>query len=79
MNHETLFQLLSDYTDVPQDKIMLDTRLDTDLGLNSMDFVILLCEIENLYNLNLDDDNIDEAFSSTYTVEQLIDIIEDCM
>ena len=75
MKFTDFFEFLSDYTGVPVNKISLDTRLDTDLGLNSMDFVTMICEIEERYNY-IDDSEFNDVFSSTYTVGELINLIE---
>lgn len=75
MKYTDFFEFLSDYTGVPVNKISLDTRLDTDLGLNSMDFVTMICEIEERYNY-IDDSEFNDVFSSTYTVGELINLIE---
>jgi acyl carrier protein len=76
MNQTEFFRYLSEYTGIPVRGITLNTRLDTDLSLNSMDFVTMICEIEERYNIHIDDTEFNEVFSSTYTVGELIDIIE---
>lgn len=76
MDNSKLIRILSEYSGVQEADITLDSRLDSDLGLNSLDFVTLLCDIEQEYNIKIDDSSLGETFSSTYTVGELISILE---
>lgn len=76
MNCEKILQLLSEYSGTPVSDISLKTRLDSDLGINSLDFVTMICDIESEYNIYIEDSSFSETFSSTYTVGELMDIIE---
>ncbi len=78
MNKTDFFELLADYSGVPVKNISSDTRLDWDLGLNSMDFVALLDKVEERFDIIVDDSKFDEMFSSTYTAGELLNIISEC-
>lgn len=51
-----VIQYLSDYSKMPVEEITMDTRLDLDLNLNSLDFVIMICDIESKYNIHIEDE-----------------------
>lgn len=67
-----VIQYLSDYSKIPVEEITMDTRLDLDLNLNSLDFVIMICDIESKYNIHIED----EEFKSCYTIEDLTKIVK---
>ena len=62
---------LAQYLNISEESIKPNTRLDTDLGINSFDFVALIFELESDYNLCIDE----ELFSSVYSVDDLVKLL----
>ena len=57
---EKLIKYLSEYTDIEESKIKGNSELVVDLGLTSYDIVEILCDIEELYGVEIDNQKIAE-------------------
>lgn len=69
---DTLKDIVSNYVDVELDDITRESRLLADLGLTSLDIVMIADEIEKEFNIELPA----KLYSSIKTVGDLIDYIE---
>ena len=69
---DTLKEIVSNYIDIDTDTITRDSKLLADLGLTSLDLVMIATEIENEFGINLPD----RFTSSIKTVGDLMDFIE---
>lgn len=69
---DTLKDIVSNYVDVELDDITRESRLLADLGLTSLDLVMIADEIEKEFNIELPA----KLYSSIKTVGDLIDYIE---
>ena len=63
--------ILSDYIDMDSNEIKLETRLAEDLGLNSYEFMIVIGEIEEEFDVELDEREIVKLIS----IADLLDYI----
>ena len=63
--------ILSDYIDMDSNEIKLETRLAEDLGLNSYEFMSVIGEIEEEFDLELDEREIVKLIS----IADLLDYI----
>ena len=63
--------ILSDYIDMDSNEIKLETRLAEDLGLNSYEFMSVIGEIEEEYDVELDEREIVKLIS----IADLLDYI----
>jgi|GEM_PF-5499786 acyl carrier protein len=75
---DVIISVLSEYSGIQSKKISKQTRLDMDLGLNSMDFAIIVSELEDRLKINLNSFSQKNTYNSVYTVSQIIDIVERC-
>jgi acyl carrier protein len=69
-NSEEIIKYLSDYTNTPIDKISSKSNLYDDLGLNSVDFITIIYDLENKYNVSIDD----SEFLGVMTVGDIISV-----
>ena len=69
---DTLKEIVSNYIDIDTDTITRETKLLSDLGLTSLDLVMIANEIEGEFGINLPD----RFTSSIKTVGDLMDFIE---
>lgn len=65
---EELIEIASEYT---QETLNEDSKLRSDLGLTSFDLVSLISDIEDKYNIKIDDNDIKDII----TVKDLINYI----
>lgn len=63
--------ILSDYIDMDSNEIKLETRLAEDLGLNSYEFMSVIVEIEEEFDVELDEREIVKLIS----IADLLDYI----
>ena len=63
--------ILSDYIDMDSNEIKLETRLAEDLGLNSYEFMSVIGEIEDEFDVELDEREIVKLIS----IADLLDYI----
>lgn len=63
--------ILSDYIDMDSNEIKLETRLAEDLGLNSYEFMSVIGEIEEEFDVELDEREIVKLIS----ISDLLDYI----
>lgn len=72
--------ILSEYIDIDSNEIKLETRLAEDLGLNSYEFMSVIGEIEEEFDVELDEREIVKLISiadlldyiSNYTEENVL-------
>lgn len=73
MVFEKIKVILSEQFDVGEDEITLDTRIQTDLGADSLDVVDLIMSIEDEFEIEVPDEDVEKI----KTVDQLVKYIED--
>lgn len=69
---ETLKDIVSNYVEIDPDEITRDSKLLSDLGLTSLDLVMIANEIENEFGIELPA----KLYTTVKTVGDLIDYIE---
>ena len=67
----TISNLLVKDVHIAADSILPQSRLVYDLGLNSYDLVVMSCELENFYNIDLSDIEL----SRLETVHDIIEVV----
>ena len=55
---DKLITYLAEYTDIDEGEIKGTSKLVIDLGLTSYDIVEILCDIEELYDVEIDNEQI---------------------
>ncbi|MGN0675634.1 MAG: acyl carrier protein [Oscillospiraceae bacterium] len=55
---EQMKELIGNYVDVNADDITLDSKFIEDLGFNSYDFVSLLGEAEEIFDVQIDEQEV---------------------
>lgn len=70
---EKVKMILSEQFDVEEDEINLDTKIQSDLGADSLDVVDLVMSIEDEFEIEVPDEDIE----GIKTVGQLVEYIED--
>ena len=70
-----LIKILSKYSIIEKKKITKDLTLIGDLGLDSMDFVDLITDLETEYNIQVNDKEVMEI-KTVYDIEQYV---KNCM
>lgn len=68
---EELKKIIVQYVDVEPDDIKEDSRLIEDLGFNSYDFMSLLGELEETYDVTIDENDV----LNIHTVKEVMDYI----
>ena len=66
-------EIAQDELDVEPEKITMDTNIKEDLDADSLDLFEILNELEDKYDIELDDDD------SIQTISQLVDFVTDQM
>ena len=64
--------ILAEYACIPEEDITLDSNLQTDLGLNSLDVINIVVEFEDAFDIEIDEPDI----RSFATVGDLTDYLE---
>lgn len=59
MVYEKIKQMLADQLDADEDEMTMDTNIATDLGADSLDVVQLLAEIEDEFEIEIPDEEIE--------------------
>jgi len=67
-----IIQIVAEIAGMNKNNITLDSNLKNDLGLDSLDTIDLIMDLENKYNISIYDDN---AIDQTFTVKDVIDLI----
>lgn len=69
--NEEIINIIANVAEVPSKKINLDTNLVKDLELESLDLVTLVSELEEKYNITVEDNDI----KNLQTVKDIVDYI----
>lgn len=69
---EKIKEMISNYVEVNPDEISTNSRFIEDIGLNSYDFMCMLGEIEEKFNISVDESEI----INLYTVGEAISYFE---
>ncbi|MDR1753914.1 MAG: acyl carrier protein [Eubacterium sp.] len=69
---EKVVEIISNYTDVPKKEITENTNMLTDLGLQSIDFIDMICDFEEEFGKVVPE----RDFRKLTTVRKIIDYIE---
>ena len=69
---EELKELILNYVEVDEEEIELDSRFSEDLGFNSYDFMCMLGDAEDEFDVEIDESEAGKC----KTVEELIDYLE---
>ena len=69
---EAIINIISDFVDVDPADVTVDSKLRSDLGLNSFDFVNIAVEVEREYNIKIPDTDI----SQLKTVGDLLALVD---
>lgn len=67
-----IIQIVAKIAGMDKNNITLNSNLKNDLGLDSLDTIDLIMDLENKYNISIYDDN---AIDQTFTVKDVIDLI----
>ncbi len=70
---DTLKEIVTNYVDIDPDEITKDSKLLSDLGLTSLDLVMVSNEIESEFNVELPQ----KLYASIKTVGDLLNFIEE--
>lgn len=65
--------IIVNYVDVPRESITLQTNLLKDLGLQSIDFIDMVCDFEEAFGYEVPE----RDFRRLVTVKNIIDYIEE--
>ena len=69
---EEIKEMICEYVEVDPDSITLESRFIEDLGFNSYDFMSLLGEIEERYEITVNEEDI----LGIHTIEEAIEYFE---
>lgn len=72
MTIDKIKKILADTLDVSEDEISVDTNIATDLGADSLDVVEILMSIEDEFEIEIPDNEIENI----RTVGELVEFIE---
>ena len=69
---EEIKEMICEYVEVDPDSITLESRFIEDLGFNSYDFMSMLGEIEERYEITVNEEDI----LGIHTIEEAIEYFE---
>ena len=69
---EEIKEMICEYVEVDADSITLESRFIEDLGFNSYDFMSMLGEIEERYEITVNEEDI----LGIHTIEEAIEYFE---
>ncbi|MCL2086504.1 MAG: phosphopantetheine-binding protein [Oscillospiraceae bacterium] len=69
---EKVVNIISAYTELPKEQITEDTNMLTDLGLQSIDFIDMICDFEEEFEKVVPE----RDFRKLTTVKKIIEYIE---
>ncbi|MBE6779822.1 MAG: acyl carrier protein [Clostridia bacterium] len=72
MTIDKIKQILADTLDVSEDELSADTNIATDLGADSLDVVEILMSIEDEFDIEIPDSEIENI----RTIGELVEYIE---
>lgn len=72
MTIDKIKKILADTLDVNEDELSLDTNIATDLGADSLDVVEILMSIEDEFDIEIPDSEIENI----RTIGELVEYIE---
>ena len=72
MEFEKLQEIISDVLNVEKDDITEDTRFKDDLGADSLDIFQIIMGIEEMFGLEIDNDDAEKIVTVGDAVEQII-------
>jgi len=70
---EKVIKIISNYTNVPKEELTLDTNLLTDLGMQSIDFIDMICDFEEAFDYEVPE----RDFRKLVTVNNIVNYIEE--
>lgn len=70
---DKIVEIISEYTEVPKEKITMETNLLSDLGLESIDFVDMICDFEEEFGHEVPE----RDFRKLVTVSNIMNYIEE--
>ena len=71
-HQKQVIKILSKYTIISKKDITIDSRLREDLGINSLDYVSIVSDLEDLYSIKID---IWQSQKEVATVKDIINYI----
>lgn len=71
--YDQIVKILKRYTDRDPQDITPDSRLQSDLELNSLDVVNIVIEFEDTFNISISDDEITKFFKVQDIVDCLVE------
>jgi acyl carrier protein len=71
-NENQIIQIVSDKSGVDTSEINLNSSLADDLGLDSLDVLEIIMQMENVFNCSLREEDLD----SEQTVQSLVDLLK---
>ena len=71
MVYEKIKQMLAEQLDADEDEMNMDTNIATDLGADSLDVVQLLSEIEDEFDIEIPDEEIENIRTIGYLTEYI--------
>ncbi|CAH1850412.1 acyl carrier protein [Convivina praedatoris] len=81
LEKEAIYNKLADEVserfDVPRDKVEPNLNLITDVNADSIDFVELVLEVEDMFNVEISDDDVEKLDTLQKTVDYIYDHQED--
>ena len=73
---ETVAKVISDCIGISVDKIHIESHLVNDIGLTSLDTVQVICELEDILNFEIPEDDIMDFRTVGDVVEYLEKIVQ---
>jgi len=70
---EKVVDIITNYADVPKESVTLETNMLKDLGLQSIDFIDMVCDFEEAFGYEVPE----RDFRKLVTVKNIIDYIEE--
>jgi|TARA_B100001093_G_scaffold517630_1_gene599794 acyl carrier protein len=69
---EQVIRLISEELRIPKEKISLESNVFDDLNFDSLDSVQIVLELENVFDIDVTDDEIDNI----KTIKDIVELVE---
>lgn len=73
LTYQKVAKIIAEILGIDRDKITPESRLDEDLGMDSLYSLELFSELENEFDIKISG----KVSSSLYTVQQIVDFLEE--
>lgn len=77
MVYENIIKIISKHTNISADSIDMDTNLQEDLQLDSIDAFEIMSEVEDIFDIEIDDEVLEDLFTVSDIVKKIQELTDE--